>query len=47
MAEYEKELADGTVGSISKVYQEAKGKVDFLDFSQKRFNSVQKSFKNW
>ena len=43
--EYERELADGTVGSISKVYQKAKGKVDFLDFSQKRFNSVQKFLK--
>ena len=31
--EYEKELADGTVGSITQVYQKAKGKVDFLDFS--------------
>ena len=30
--EYEKELAAGTVGSITQVYQKAKGKVDFLRF---------------
>lgn len=38
--EYEKELADGTVGSINQVYQKAKNKVDFLDFSQQRFQAI-------
>ena len=42
IAEYEKELANGTVGSITQVYQKAKSKVDFLDFSQKRFDAAMK-----
>ena len=45
IAEYESELADGTVGSINQVYQKAKNKVDFLDFSQQRFNAIQEYLK--
>lgn len=45
IAEYESELADGTVGSINQVYQKAKSKVDFLDFSQQRFNAIQEYLK--
>ena len=45
IAEYESELADGTVGSINQVYQKAKSKVDFLDFSQQRFNAIQNYLK--
>lgn len=41
IAEYESELADGTVGSINQVYQKAKSNVDFLDFSQQRFKAIQ------
>ena len=45
IAEYESELADGTIGSINQVYQKAKSKVDFLDFSQQRFNAIQNYLK--
>jgi len=45
IAEYEEELANGTVGSITQVYQKAKSKVDFLDFSQKRFDAAMKMVK--
>mgnify|MGYP003298365453 CR=1 FL=1 len=45
IAEYESELADGTVGSINQVYQKAKSNVDFLDFSQQRFNAIQEYLK--
>ena len=45
IAEYEREVADGTVGSINQVYQKAKSKVDFLDFSQQRFNAIQNYLK--
>ena len=45
IADYESELADGTVGSINQVYQKAKSKVDFLDFSQQRFNAIQNYLK--
>ena len=45
IAEYEREVADGTVGSINQVYQKAKSKVDFLDFSQQRFNAIQEYLK--
>ena len=45
IAEYESEVADGTVGSINQVYQKAKSNVDFLDFSQQRFNAIQEYLK--
>ena len=45
IAEYESELADGTVGSINQVYQKAKNKVDFLDFSQQRFQAINEYLK--
>ena len=45
IAEYESDVADGTVGSINQVYQKAKSNVDFLDFSQQRFNAIQEYLK--
>ena len=45
IAEYEENLADGTVGSINQVYQKAKNKVDFLDFSQQRFQAINEYLK--
>lgn len=45
IAEYESEVADGTVGSINQVYQKAKSNVNFLDFSQQRFNAIQEYLK--
>ncbi len=45
IAEYEENLADGTVGSINQVYQKTKNKVDFLDFSQQRFQAINEYLK--
>ena len=43
IAEYERRLKDGTIGSITKVHQKIKSDVDFKADANQRFNAIQ----NW
>ena len=45
IAEYERRLKDGTIGSITKVHQKIKSDVDFLDMSQQQFKAVMSGLK--
>ena len=45
IAEYERRLKDGTIGSISKVHQKIKSDVDFRADANQRFNAIQNYFK--
>ena len=38
--EYERELENGTVGSINQVYKKLLSKTDFLDFSNQKYNAI-------
>ena len=43
--EYERELENGTVGSVNQVYKKLLSKTDFLDFSNQKYNAIQNYLK--
>jgi hypothetical protein len=45
IAEYNKRLEDGTIGSITKVYEKLKSDVDFRDLSNQKFNAIDRGLK--